>query len=168
MLTIILGIIVSAVITFFLADLTDGDDGVFWIGLVGCMISIYLGLCYPFNGYTDWELVNKTELVSLSNSTISGGTGCIYVSLSADNSYTYRFEVDSMFGTEASKEYKTVTIVNDDNVTEIEDPDCQTPMLKEYKRTAKRSIWTFGHSSSETAYVFNVPEGTISKEIKLK
>ena len=33
----------------------------------------------PFNGYTDWELVKKTELVSLSNSTISGGAGCISI-----------------------------------------------------------------------------------------
>lgn len=112
--------------------------------------------------------MKKTELVSLSNSTISGGAGCIYVSLSADNSYTYRFEVDSMFGTESSKEYKTATIVNNDNVTELEDTNCQTPMLIEYERTAKKSIWTFGLLNSETAYVFNVPEGTISKEVKLR
>lgn len=167
MFTIILGIIVSVVVTLFLVDLTD-SDGVLWLGLIGCIISIYLGLFYPFNGYTDWKVIKESELVSLSNSTISGGTGCIYVSLSADNSYTYRFEVDSMFGTESSKEYKTATIVNNDNVTEIEDPNCQTPMLIEYKRTAKMSIWTFGLLHSETAYVFNVPEGTISKEIKLK
>lgn len=56
-----------------------------------------------------WKVIKESELVSLSNSTISGGAGCIYVSLSADNSYTYRFEVDSMFGTESSKEYKTAT-----------------------------------------------------------
>ena len=50
----------------------------------------------------------------------------------------------------------------------LEDPNCQTPMLIEYERTAKKSIWTFGLLNSETAYVFNVPEGTISKEVKLR
>ena len=65
------------------------------------------------------------------------------------------------------KEYKTATIVNNGNVTEIEDPDCQKPVLLEYERTAKKSIWTFG-VASETNYVFYVPEGTISKDITLQ
>lgn len=167
MLTIIIGIIASVIVTTILLKLID-EANIILIGFFGIILSIFLGLCYPFSGYNDWKLVKETELVSLSNASISGGTGLIYVSLSADSAYTYRFEVDSTFGTRSSKEYKTATIVNSDNVIEIEDSDCQKPMLMEYKRTAKRSIWTFGLFEHETSYVFYVPEGTISKDIKLK
>lgn len=167
MLTIIIGIIASVFITYILLTITD-DSFMFLIGFIGIIISILLGLCAPFNGYNDWKLIKETELVSLSNASVSGGTGFIYVSLSADNAYTYRFEVDSTFGTKSSKEYKTTTIINNNNVIEIEDPACQKPMLMEYNRTAKKSIWTFGLLANETSYVFYVPEGTINKDIKLE
>lgn len=171
MLTILLGILITSIICTILlaiASIFDGDGFIPFItvfGLVGIIASFILGIVYPFNGYTDWKLVEETELISLSNSTVSGGEGCIYVSLSADNAYTYRYEIDSDLGTDSSKEYETATIMN--NVIEVEDPNCEVPTLKEYKRTAKKSIWTFG-VYSETKYVFYVPEGTISKEINLK
>ena len=167
MLTIVIGIIVTVLITYFLMTITD-DALVFLIVVIGVFLSGFLGLFAPFNGYNDWELIKETELVSLSNASVSGGTGFIYVSLSADNTYTYRFEVDSTFGTKSLKEYKTATIVNDDNVIEIEDPACQKPMLMEYNRTAKKSIWSFAFLADQTSYVFYVPEGTINKDIKLE
>lgn len=166
MLTIIIGIILSIILTAILWEVSNSMS--FLLGVFGILISICFGLFFPFSGYKDWKLIKETKLVSLSNSTVSGGTGLVYVSLSADNSYTYRFEVDSTFGNKSSKKYKTATIVNDNNITEIEDSKCQEPILMEYKRTAKKSIWTFGLLSNETSYVFNVPEGTISKDIKLK
>lgn len=166
MLTIIIGIILSIILTAILWEVSNSMS--FLLGVFGILISICFGLFFPFSGYKDWKLIKETKLVSLSNSTISGGTGLVYVSLSADNSYTYRFEVDSTFGNKSSKKYKTATIVNDNNITEIEDSKCQEPTLMEYKRTAKKSIWTFGLLTNETSYVFNVPEGTISKDIKLR
>ena len=166
MLTIIIGIILSIILTAILWEVSNSMS--FLLGVFGILISICFGLFFPFSGYKDWKLIKETKLVSLSNSTVSGGTGLVYVSLSADNSYTYRFEVDSTFGNKLSKKYKTATIVNDNNITEIEDSKCQEPTLMEYKRTAKKSIWTFGLLSNETSYVFNVPEGTISKDIKLR
>lgn len=166
MLTIIIGIILSIILTAILWEVSNSMS--FLLGVFGILISICFGLFFPFSGYKDWKLIKETKLISLSNSTVSGGTGLVYVSLSADNSYTYRFEVDSTFGNKSSKKYKTATIVNDNNITEIEDSKCQEPILMEYKRTAKKSIWTFGLLSNETSYVFNVPEGTISKDIKLK
>lgn len=166
MLTIIIGIILSIILTAILWEVSNSMS--FLLGVFGILISICFGLFFPFSGYKDWKLIKETKLVSLSNSTVSGGTGLVYVSLSADNSYTYRFEVDSTFGNKSSKKYKTATIVNDNNITEIEDSKCQEPTLMEYKRTAKKSIWTFGLLSNETSYVFNVPEGTISKDIKLR
>lgn len=166
MLTIIIGIILSIILTAILWEVSNSMS--FLLGVFGILISICFGLFFPFSGYKDWKLIKETKLVSLSNSTVSGGTGLVYVSLSADNSYTYRFEVDSTFGNKSSQKYKTATIVNDNNITEIEDSKCQEPILMEYKRTAKKSIWTFGLLSNETSYVFNVPEGTISKDIKLR
>lgn len=172
MLTIIIGIIASVIVTIILLNIIKNDALCSFVSLCGFLeiiLSVFLGLCVPFSGYNDWKLIKETELVSLSNASASGGTGFIYVSLSADNAYTYRFEVDSTFGTKSSKEYKTSTIINDYNeVIEIEDPACQKPMLMEYNRTAKKSIWTFGLLADETSYVFYVPEGTINKDIKLE
>ena len=84
----------------------------------------------------------------------------------ADNTYTYRYEIDSDFGTTTSKEYKTQTLV-DENVEEIEDPNCTTPVIREYSQKAKRSIWTFALGQTNYKYIFYVPEGTISKDVKL-
>ena len=97
----------------------------------------------------------------------SGGTGALYVSLSADNAYTYRYEIDSEFGTDTSTEYETNTLVKE-NVEEIEDPNCKTPIIWKYQKKGKKSIWTFAFGNTKTKYVFYVPEGTISKEVKLK
>lgn len=91
----------------------------------------------------------------------------IYVSLSADNAYTYRYEIDSEFGTEMGKTYKTQTLVGKD-VEEVEDPNCEKAVVRVYQREGKRTIWTFALGMEETKYIFYVPEGTISKEVKLK
>ena len=95
------------------------------------------------------------------------GTGLVYVSLSADNAYTYRYEIDSEFGTETGKTYKTQTLVGED-VEEVEDPNCKQAVVRVYQREGKKSIWTFAFWTKETKYIFYVPEGTISKEVKLK
>jgi hypothetical protein len=170
MLTIILGIVIAFAIFFllnFLLGLVNGDGSFINALICVCIIigAIALGLFAPISGYNDWELVEETKLVSLSNTTASGGTGFIYVSLSANNVYTYRYEVDSNFGSESSKEYETNTLT--ENVIESEDSNCKIPVLRKYKRTAKKSIWTFGVAFEEK-YVFYVPEGSISKEINLQ
>ena len=53
------------------------------------------------------------------------------------------------------------------NVEEIEDPNCTTPVIREYSQKAKRSIWTFALGQTNYKYNFYVPEGTISKDVKL-
>ena len=164
MLTIIIGIVL-AVFFVFISLRTGRDTG----GILAC-VSILIALILiasPISGYQEWELVKELELVTLSNDLSSGGTGAIYVSLSANNAYTYRYEIDSEFGTQTSKEYQTNTL-SSKNVVEVEDPNCETAVIREYYREGKRSIWTFATFAEETKYVFYVPEGTISKEIKLK
>ena len=107
MLTIIIGIILSIIITVIWSDHSNDINAPSLFCSIGFIFSILLGLFYPFSGYNNWKLVKET--------------------------------------------FK-----------------CQEPILMEYKRTAKKSIWTFGLLSNETSYVFNVPEGTISKDITLR
>lgn len=170
MRTIIIAIAIVFVFVLIIAWLTDSPfirtiaTGIcFVVVLIGCTI----GVIVPISGFNEWKLTQETELVTLSNSLASGGVGIIYVSLSADNAYTYRYEIDSEFGTETGKTYKTQTLVGKD-VEEVEDPNCEKAVVRVYQREGKRTIWTFALGTEETKYIFYVPEGTISKEVKLK
>ena len=174
MLTIIIGIILAVAIVF-IAIRTNSEDAMNccnMIAVIVILVAIAIGSgintvgSHPVSGYTEWELINETELITLSNGMASGGTGLIYVSLSTDSTYTYRYEINSEFGTETSKEYQTETL-NGSNVIEVEDPNCKTPVIRIYQREGKRSIWTFGLFNTQYKYVFYVPEGTIYKEVKL-
>lgn len=168
MLTIILGVVVTILFIWVVCIICNNISPtiVASLGTSTIIAGILVGLFIPVSGYTEWKLENEIELISLSNTTAFGGEGLIYVSLSADNSYTYRYEIESEFGTETSKEYTTNTLVKK-SIEEIEDSECETPMLKVYSRKGKKSIWTFALFSKEEHYVFYVPEGTISKEVKL-
>ena len=161
MLTIIIGICVC----LFLYSITR--PYVSFTSIIIMFVAIFVSIFHPFDGYTDWELVEETELVTLSDTSVSGDIGPIYLSLSG-NTYTYRyeevdstFEVNSKFGTKS-----TTSHISAYDVTVIEDPECQKPVLMEYGRTAKETLWNFSFCC-ESSYVFYVPEGTISKEIKL-
>lgn len=166
MLTIIITVILAIVllVAFAVNDFEKIGPVIVAFILVGGFV---LGLAVPVSGYKEWRLTEETELVTLSNSLTSGGVGMIYVSLSADNAYTYRYEIDSEFGTEMGKTYKTQTLIGKD-VEEVEDPNCEKAVVRVYQREGKRTIWTFALGTEETKYIFYVPEGTISKEVKLK
>lgn len=117
------------------------------------------------NASRDWKLHEQIQLVSLSNGLATQGGGFMYVSVSAENAYSYRYEIDSKFGSETSKEY--VVDVVSGNVEEIEDINCETPVLLKYKNKLGISKWRIILPGEATKYVFYVPEGTISHEIKL-
>lgn len=121
------------------------------------ILDILTGTLVPAE-YGEWDLVNETELVELSNNTV-------YVSMSTKNVYTYRYKIPTEFGTETSTEYEVDNISG--KVIESEDKNCKIPVLKEYKRNEKTTMWKIGHDS-ETKYVFYVPEGTIQKDVRLK
>ena len=139
------------------------------IGPFLLIATICLGLFCPLSGYNDWKLAEETPLVSLSNSTASEGKGnLIYVSISAENVYSYRYEIESEIKSENGKTYKVDTKSEKDGIiTETEDSNCKTPTLRHYTRTYKKSIWTFGIGHDDL-YDFYVPEGTITKESILK
>ena len=169
MLSIIIGIVIIIVLIFFGTEWIDINSIVFSVIFTDVVIVAgVIGLFYPIKGYTDWQLVKETELVTLSNSVASQGSGrMFYVSISADNVYSYRYEIESEFKTEGSKSYKVDT-VSGDNVEEIEEANSSKAILQEYHRKGKMSIWSFAFLSDETRYVFRVPKGTISREIALK
>lgn len=165
MLAIVIGIVVAVGLMFLAVLIAEDSIPMFAMLATLCIAGgIMIGIFVPTK-YGDWELVEQTELVSLSNSTVTEGGGLIYVSVSGENTYTYRYEISSEFGTETSTEYKVDTVSK--NVIESEDENCEVPVLRKYVRKGKITIWTFG-LSSETKYVFYVPKGTIQKEVKLK
>ena len=162
MLVIIIAIVVF--VGLAVVALRIDAPTMFSTAVVLMIVAIVASIIIPVE-YGEWELANETELVSLSNDTIAeGGGGLIYVSISGENTYTYRYEISSEFGTETSKEYEIDTISR--NVIESEDANCEVPVLKEYVRKGKMTIWTLG-LSQETQYVFYVPKGTIQKDVKL-
>jgi len=168
---IVIGIGIAAIILFIIGIPIYnicGDDHLVHVFVFLCggtiCASIAIGLRCPTK-FGEWELINETELIALSNNTVTEGGGFVYVAVSGENVYTYRYEISSEFGTDTSIEYETDTISGD--VIESEDPNCEKPVLLEYERKAKITIWTFGLGQSETKYVFYVPEGTIQKEVKL-
>ena len=117
--------------------------------------AIILGVFMPLNDYHDWELVEETVLAPHETS-----EGTKYVIVWANTAYTYRYEIESEHGTTTSNEYDT-KVLTGQIVEEIEDAECEIPLLLKYEREAKSSIWTFGLNSKDTKYVFYVPEGTI-------
>ncbi len=175
MLTIILsviGIVIFIKLLFFLSEVFDFFPTDILCGLSVAIVilgiaGIAAGIFYPISGYNDSKLIKKIPLVSLSNSVTSEGSGSLlYVQVSAENVYSFRYEIESKFGTETSKEYTTDTLSG--NIIEVEDPNCTLPVLQMYKSKAKKTIWTFAIGSSEISYVFYVPKGTISKGVNLK
>ena len=99
------------------------------------IFSLAIGLFFPTK-FGESELVRQTELVSLSNSTVSSGN--VFVSISGEEIYTYRHRIDTEFGTETSTEYVTSSISHDDgNIIESEDINCKTPVLLEYMTKSK-------------------------------
>ena len=151
MLSIIIGIVIIAVLIFVGIEIKINDT-IFSVIFVGVILSsLVIGLFYPAKGFTDWQLVKETELVTLSNSVASQGSGrMFYVSISADNVYSYRYEIESEFKTEGSKSYKVDT-VSGDNVEEIEEANSSKAILQEYHRKGKMSIWSFAFTTRTSA-----------------
>lgn len=83
MLTIIIAIILAIGLLTFCVDHGILEKSVNLICSAIIVFGIAIGVVIPVNGYTEWELTEETELVTLSNGLASGGTGGIfYVSLS--------------------------------------------------------------------------------------
>ena len=167
MLIIVIGIAISFVVLWISSVFDSDSKAVANIVTLIVFTAIVLGLFFP-TGYKDEELVEEIELVSLSNSTSTEGKGIIYVSITGENSYSYRYEVDSKYGTTTSKEYVVETISKKNgNIVEVEDSNCEKAVIQRFVKKSKITIWSFGFGGSETTYIIYVPEGSIAKEISL-
>ena len=152
MLIILIAIIIAAIFIVFAFRSSDTADsvGLICMAIVVIIGGLILGIFIPTE-YEEWEVYNTTEIVTLSNSTVTEGGGFLYVSVSGENVYTYRYEIDS---TGIITDYKTGTISG--NIVEREDINCKVPELIEERRKGKVTIWSFG-LIHDTRYLFHVP-----------
>lgn len=166
MLTIIFGIVVAIGVLVLMGFLSGWEDSSppCAIAAVILVVAIIVAFC-PVNGYEDEAtLVREIELVALSNDVSSEGRGLLFVSVSANNVYSYKYEVDNPYGSDG-KSFETKTV--SENVIETESSQCQKAVLRVYEREAKTNIWTFCWVK-QVEYEFYVPEGTIDREVTLK
>ncbi len=163
---ILIGIIIAVLLFFVACRLNDIYPLVYVIAL-SFLGGIVAGLFVPTGGYKPIQEVQTIELHALSNQTISTGNGSIfYVSISANNSYTFYRQIDSEFADENAKAYTSRTI-SGNNITVIEEENCQTPRLIIYTQDPYITFWSFGIGCQLEKYVFYVPKGTIAHEISL-
>lgn len=165
MLTIIIGVVVALGLIFLGASQRDDSGAIlFYATAVILVFSVFIVLFVPVAGFNEPELVEEIELVSLNNSVASEGRGGLfYVSVTAENVYSYRVEVPNTSEKEG-KMYELKTVKG--NVKELE-TDTAKAVLRVYKAKPKRWLWTFAIGASETSYVFVVPYGSITHEIAL-
>lgn len=131
---------------------------------VGCVICVLLPFIASF-GYQEPVLAEEIQLVSLDNTVSSVGDGNLfYVSVTAENVYSYRYEVDNTTNLPGTM-YETAIVSGD--VKEIESTECEQPVLKVYASKPKGDFW-FTFAKDKYTYVFYVPEGTIVKDVTLK
>ena len=170
MLVIIIGVIICFVLYKIMTkDMKDEKITTYEVVRFYCQIVvisivvvfIFMGLFFPTK-FGKWEKVSETQLVTLSNSTVANDESEIYLIVTEGNNYTYRCEIASEFETGSSKEYVVRTISGDIIESELE--NYKDPVLMEYKRKSKMTIWTFGLGYAETKYVFYVPKGSIQRE----
>lgn len=118
--------------------------------------------------YTETKVISEIELVSLSNTIASeGGGNLYYISINAENVYSYRCEVDAKAPVGKDKAYEVFTISEDEDVfiQEVEITDGSKPRLVKYESVAKAN-WLHLKNTKEV-YVFFVPEGSITRTITL-
>lgn len=169
MLCMVLGVLLGALFYYLSIEKIDLESkiAVFLtiLELTVPVCGFCIGLFLP-TGYKEPVLVNEIELISLNNELTSTGKGnWAYVSVTADNTYSYRYEVNDKYNLDG-KSYKIGTV--SENVTEVETKECDKAVLQVYKVKPKITLVSFGLGASKTEYVFYVPEGTIQKEIVLK
>lgn len=176
MLTIIIGIVLAVgVFLFFVKSLPDepkeeciscyydkkseGDFSgavVIVISLILIVISIFLGVFYPLQGYSEPVVVKEEELISFSNENE------VYL---LDYGEEYLYKILSNKDEEKGNIYETKT-VEKCNAKKQKFENCEEPVLIIYERKPVSGIWTFALCDSEEEYMFEVPKNTIKYSIK--
>ena len=132
------------------------------------VMSLIIGVFMNTGGYRPMQEVKTYELQNLADRMTSSCSGSVfYVSIGAENTYTFYTEVDSEFKTDNSRAYVSKTISEKGDVTIIEEKVCENPRLTVYCQEPIATFWSFGEEGRMTFYVFYVPEGTIVHEYAL-
>ncbi len=162
MLIILLGIILSIFLAYLLIWFTKIEPAIV-AGIVGVVviISLFIGMCAPVSGYTNWESAEQIELVWINNETAAESKDYVSIIVSTTQ-VTYKYKIEYGFESDFGADYIT-DIVEASKADTIESSDIVSPYLKIFKREGNMSIWTFAFGSSEEKYVFFVPEGTIKR-----
>lgn len=163
---IIIGIILAVVIFFICA--WHWSDVLLYLAAVVFLIGLLLGLAVPGEPI-EKKLIEKTNIISLSDGMHVSGGGLFYVRINSNNSYSYYYEVDSDYKqSENEKSYKQGTVAgNNVTIVEYENSNDETPAFYEYEFGTHGNFWTFDTNGIKHEYVFRVPKGTVVQQFEL-
>lgn len=163
----ILGAVIGFVIALVLVVNFDMSDSyVLFFVFFPLMLGLLFSLCGN-TGYNEKTLVSTEPLIALSDGLASsGGGGLFYLSVSANNMFTYYTEVESEYASENSSTYASKTVPGS-MVIVAEEKNNTEPRLVVYEQTGKKSFWYFNKPPTIIEYVFYVPEGTIQRNVAL-
>lgn len=137
--------------------------------ITGLIIAIYAGIVTSIDWkYEEGKKVEVYELVSLRDEVASvGGGNWRYISIYAENSYTYYLEtkVPESYGEGIT--YKSYTISGGNVFIMEDDKYIDNAKLVKYVSKPKNKFWTAVFVGDKVEYVFYVPEGSIVKSVSL-
>jgi len=165
----IVGAIICLAIYLVLVFKLDWDfnEGVFYACLaLPFLVALLISTSGNDNNYNEKTVISTQPLIALSDEVSSSGGGMFYVSISANNMFTYYTEVETEYTTENASSYVSNTVPGYLTVV-VEEKDNTQPRLLVYQQTGKKSFWYFNVPPTITEYVFYVPEGTIQRNITL-
>lgn len=118
--------------------------------------------------YKEGEKVEEYELTSLRDDVTSVGEGNRrYISIYAENSYTYYLEADVPTSYGEGTSYKSYTLSGENVFIMEDDKYIDNAKLVKYKCKVKNSFWASPIVRYKVEYVFYVPTGSIVKDISL-
>ena len=165
---IIAGILLAAFISFIAVrskeDRVSLLSNLCGLALVGGIVA---GLLANTGGYKPAYEIETIKLQDMTDQITSTGKGSLfYVSINASNDYKFYTQIESEFAGKNSKAYVSKTI-SGDNITVVEEDNCQIPRLIKYCQDSNITFWSFGLGCNKYSYVFYVPKGTIAHEFAL-
>ena len=176
MLWIIIGLGVLTLVGWTIFCIVECEEFEFWgpLALVIFLATILLFGMYcliidviPWK-YEEGQKVEEYELVSLRDEVSSVGEGNRrYISIYAENSYTYYLETEVPASYGEGTTYKAYTISGRNVFIMEDDKYIDDAKLVKYVLKPKNRFWSSGIVADKFEYVFYVPEGSIVKNISL-
>jgi len=174
MLWILIGLAVIALIAWIIFWIIEVDDNQVGIAVIiaiilifGLIIGIYCAIIDSIDWkYEEGQKVEEYELVSLREEITSVGEGTRkYVSIYAENSYTYYLEVELPASYGEGTPYESYTVSGENVFIMEDDAYINNAKLVKYVCKPKNRFWNSGIVSNKEEYVFYVPTGSIVKNI---